>query len=56
MKKILNQIDAFFNWMVDILIWVAFIALISGSMYLTHRYYIYVAKQAIEETRINNNP
>ena len=54
--KLLKQIDAFFNWMADILIWVIFIALIIGSMYLTHRYYVYAAKQAIEETRIDTNP
>ena len=51
MKKIIEYIDNFFNWVTDVIIWIILIAFLIGCMYASYRYDVFVVKQGIEESK-----
>jgi c-di-AMP phosphodiesterase-like protein len=55
MKKAMQIIDSFFNWIADMILWLCFIALIIGAIYLSYRIKINITKEAIQELNQESN-
>ena len=55
MKGVVKIIDSFFNLITDIMLWLCFIALIIGAIYLSYRININITKEAIQEFNQESN-